>query len=539
MLSVRNFLFSKKSFIFLVLFALLTTASCKLINSDLENSENPKSSVEFAFSKTIFKSLTDSSGQSADACQFKIVISGVSLDSPIEKLWEVSSENLETTVYFIDDLPVACELSIDACILIDNEVCYKAGTVKKSLTEGNNEINFVLKKVANSSDDETSELLTITTEACDEGIKVTVSYSDLVGSEHNLKNACILENTTGFSLDVPDSLNEKGSCSFNFPFTESGKEYSFGISGNYSGTAYDGWFDNTLATCTAATTTPEATWYAANQEYFTGYSVDCKYNDLRLSVTRDFPTVKDLDENSALAKIKEMKDSVLNFAGSNITKVEKSFRQFVYGYVDCNPKGDLQGTGSQELTSDDVALTETTEIDSGYYTSYKYSPSTFIDNGYDGRYAGSYGYKITVGSDVWSTPETWSEQEYYYIDDTNIVSVTTKKCTRLLHAVYDSTYEKYIVRVEEHKIFENAVSLEDFASIDIVADYIGSNLDITLDDLATRGVNLDDFEGGDTSIDDLIGDDTSLEDLDPSDIGWTVAGLVEGDDYVAVLYKPM
>ena len=575
MFLIRNFLFSKKSFVFFVVFALLAATSCKLINSDVETSENPKSSVEFAFSKTIFKSLTDSSGQSVDACQFKIVISGENLDSPVEKLWEVSSENLETTVYFIDDLPVACELSIDACILIDGEVCYKAETVQKTLAEGDNEINFVLKKVANSSEDDDvddedednmPELFTMTAEACDEGIKVTVSYTELAGGEFIIAGNDIYESNTGLNVSYPSSLNETGSCTFVFPFTESGKEYTFGIRGNYNGNAYDGYFDKKIVSCSATVTTEEGAWFEKNRDYFNNFDVDCKYNFSTKSVeaTRNFPTVEGMSESESLAKIKEIKESVLS-TPSSITKIEKRFSCFVYGYVDWNPGATFQGLGAQELTLDDISTTETSYLSSLY----TFEPDSFIDNGYDGKYAGCYGYFISTSDFTWRTWDRWSDQEYFYVDAENIVTATTSEGTRVLHAIYIPTYKKYIVIGEEHKTVASGTGLENLVGIDIVADYIGSKLDISLDDLVARGINLDDFVSGDTSLEDLVDGDTSiddlidgdtsiedlvdgdtsiddlidgatsLEDLLPSDISWTVAGLVEGDDYVAVLYKPV
>ena len=329
------------------------------------------------------------------------------------------------------------------------------------------------------------DLFTMTAEACDQGIRVTVSYTELAGGEYVIADNSIFENNSKLNIDYPETLNTNGTATILFPFTESGKEYSFGIRGNYHGTAYDGWFAKTLVTCTATTTTAEATWYENNKDYFTGYNVDCNFDGSKITLTRDFPTVKDMDESSALAKIKEMKDSVLNFAGS-ITKVEKKFNQFVYGYVNYDPKADWKGFGLQELTSDDIALTETAELADWCYSSYKYSPSTFINNGYDGRYAGSYAYSFTVGSDVWTTFETWSDQEYYYLlDTTNTVSATTKETTRVLHAVYD-TVEKYFVKTEEHK---------------------------------------------------TVASGTSLNDLALTDKNWTATALVEGEDYVAVLYK--
>ena len=342
---------------------------------------------------------------------------------------------------------------------------------------------------SDADDDEEAnmpDLFTMTAEPCDQGIRVTVSYTELAGGEYLIKNGNIFENNSKFNIGYPETLNTSGTATFVFPFTESGKEYSFGIGGDYYGKAYSGWFTKTLVTCTATTTTAEATWYENNKNYFTGYNVDCNFDGSKITLTRDFPTVKDMDESSALAKIKEMKDSVLNFAGS-ITKVEKKFNQFVYGYVNYDPKADWQGSGSQELTSDDIALTETAELDSWCYYVYGYSPSTFIENGYDGRYAGSYAYKFTVGSDVWTTFDTWSDQEYYYLlDTTNTVSATSKETTRVLHAVYDDSYGKYIVKNEEHKTVASGISIND---------------------LALSGTAL------------------------------TATALVEGEDYVAVLYK--
>lgn len=331
------------------------------------------------------------------------------------------------------------------------------------------------------------DLFTMTAEACDEGIKVTVSYTELAGGEYVIEYGKIFENNSRLNLGYPSTLNESGTATFVFPFTESGKEYSFGIRGDYHGTAYDGYFTKTLVTCAAKTTTAEGSWYASNKEYFTGYNVDCNFDGSKITVTRDFPTVKDMDESSALAKIKEMKESVLNFTGSKIEMVEKNLYQFVYGYVDYNPKADWKGAGSQELTGDDIALTETAELGSWCYDAYKYSLETFINNGYDGRYAGSYAYKITVGSDVWITFENWSDQKYYYVvGTTNTVPLTTKETSRVLHAVYDSTYGKYIVNSEEHK---------------------------------------------------TVASGTSFNDLALSDTILTATAMVEGEDYVAVLYN--
>ncbi len=331
------------------------------------------------------------------------------------------------------------------------------------------------------------DLFTMTAEACDEGIKVTVSYTELAGGEYVIEYGNIFENNSRLNLGYPSTLNESGTATFVFPFTESGKEYSFGIRGDYYGTAYNGYFTKTLVTCVAKTTTAEGSWYASNKEYFTGYNVDCNFDGSKITVTRDFPTVKDMDESSALAKIKEMKESVLNFTGSKIEKVKKNLYQFVYGYVDYYPKADWKGAGSQELTGDDIALTETAELDSWCYYEYKYSLETFINNGYDGRYAGSYAYQITVGSDVWITFENWSDQKYYYVvGTTNTVPLTTKETSRVLHAVYDSTYEKYIVNSEEHK---------------------------------------------------TVASGTSFNDLALSDTILTATAMVEGEDYVAVLYN--
>ena len=302
------------------------------------------------------------------------------------------------------------------------------------------------------------DLFTMTAEPCDQGIRVTVSYTELAGGEFIITGNDIYESNTGLNITYPSSLNETGSCTFVFPFTESGKKYTFGIRGNYNGNAYDGYFDKKIVSCSATVTTEEGAWFEKNRDYFNNFDVDCKYNFSTKSVeaTRNFPTVEGMSESESLAKIKEIKESVLS-TPSSITKIEKRFSCFVYGYVDWWPGATWKGLGAQELTLDDISTTETSYL----YPSYTFNLGSFIDNGYDGKYAGCYGYHIFMSNFTWRTWDRWSDQEYFYVNTGSIATSTSSEGTRVLHAVYAPVYKKYIVIAEERKTVASGTSLDD------------------------------------------------------------------------------
>ena len=359
--------------------------------------------------------------------------------------------------------------------LAENTIVIAPGTEKYTLTDlergEDYTVTFKTMDLEGNKSDGLTEVFTVVdlieafAEPVSEGIKLTLKYTDAANGEYGIKDNGILECNTGLFLEWPDTFNETGGVSIIFPFTESGKEYVFEARGNYESSVFNGWYSKKLESCTATTTTKEGTWYENNKDYFSNFTVDCKYNfeTEKVELVRNFPEVEGLKETEALAKIKEIKDSVLNLP-ANITKVEKSFNPLLFGAVNWTGASTWKANGAQELTLDDeISLTETAYLNDWWYTGSDLSISGFINNNFDGKYSGCYDYNIYTTNGTWVTPGIWSDQEYSYVGKVSTISTTNWEVSRVLHAVFDSTYVKYFVRDEEHKTVAKGTSLKNLA----------------------------------------------------------------------------
>ena len=346
----------------------------------------------------------------------------------------------------------------------------------------------------------------ITTKAVDEGIKVTIKMLENV----YFKDNCVTENTTGltWSYGSKDSdLFTDGIYSLVFPFTENGKEYSFKIAGwvvdKTTGVVLNNvWYDETLSTCTATTTTDAGRWYANNMDYFTDYNVDCGYNaeTQKFEVYRLFKQLDGItDADAQKAKVKNIMKSVINAKPDSVAKVSAYFYT-VFGDVNWDNSTKWVGDGEKELSYDESTTyeqKETVSIGDWYISSgsdYSASVKKLCEQPFNGRYGTHHNYKIYLTSEeTWSTSSYHSLQKYYYVEKTGTgTKYATKAATRVLHAVYDKDLSqgqansRYLVKDDETKD---------------------------------------------------VGADTTLKDLAKSYDGYEAETLIQTDNYLAVLYK--
>ncbi len=337
-----------------------------------------------------------------------------------------------------------------------------------------------------------NSLFKMTATPTSKGIEVTVSYTDFENRESTLRDTRIYDDSSKLNIVITDDLNDDGTCTVTFPFVQSGKEYKLGLAGNKvagkttegNSTWWDGKTNNAFVTCTATSSPSEYDYYEKNKDYFENYTVDSRYNsdDDKIEVMRTFSAVEGLEEKAALDKIKEIKSDVVYYP-SCIENV-KYFFDVHYGIAFTN--WDSCAGGEFEVSNNDTSPFELLTYSLGQ-ENLKKNKAVAEKNG---KYWVNFYYKIaTKDCGVWHTDRLVTTQKYFYVDSSKKIEKTSAISQRVLHAVYDPETYKYIVMESEEKNVARNTKVESLSKL--INGYI-----------------------------------------------YKIDGLVQTDDYVAVLYKP-